>query len=61
MIEKKREFMQEFEGDKSYLIAYNGLDADVVVPDVVPDSYPAPGLRGTRIVALEWGPFKETS
>lgn len=43
------------------VMAYNGLDAEITIPDVVPDSYPDESLRGRAITSVNQSAFKNNT
>lgn len=38
---------------------YMGQDADVVIPNVVPESYCVPKMRGRRVTSISWSAFQD--
>ena len=46
-------FRYNYEDEYCELIEYNGQDADIVIPDTVPDNYPDEALRGNTVTEID--------
>lgn len=50
----------EYEWHNAYMLtAYNGTDADIVIPRLVPDDYPDPAMRGRNVESIGSDTFRD--